>query len=202
MPRFQFSLRTLLILMAVVAVGLGIWATFLRKIVTIRSVTADDLVHKRYFGIDDDVNRIRNIVVVEGVFSRSTWLSSELYLVEAGKVQQVNGFNVGRSSNRIGEMPWVTMAITLALGDKDSPGGQMTQLGSAGHHRGSGGGGKVTHKFETPFSKTLANSIVPGRTHIIYVEGDRQAVVSGDMTMQEFVQRNAGKYLVVTAELH
>jgi hypothetical protein len=175
------------------------------KPVTIRAADENDKVYERYFGIwAKDVTVIRNIAVVEGTFTKSTWLSAWLYAVKAGKVEEQNAFTVGRSPNRIGEPIWINMKITLALGESQKPNGRLVRLGSAGETRSGGRGGDdagPVYNFTTRAKKTLPGKLSSGNKYILYVEGDREFEVSREMSLEEFAARNSGNYFVVVGQL-
>lgn len=170
--------------------------------IVIREATAEDQIRNRYFGFDaEEVDAVRNFAVAEGTFSKDTWLSAWLYLVQSGKADEVNAFTVGRSPNRIGAARWINMRITLALGETKREGGRMTQLGSAGQSRGEGGMREMVHTIETIEKKTFPGRLSSGRKYILYVEGDRNFEVRRDMSVEEFAKANAGNFLVVVVEL-
>ena len=98
--RLRFTLRQLLCAVAVVAVLLAIWVGYFRKVVTVREATASDPVRERYFGFHHDDAQVRNVVVVTGGFTKSTWLSASLSAVQNGKITELNGFTIGRSPNQ------------------------------------------------------------------------------------------------------
>ena len=200
-PRFRFTLRQLLIAVTAVGLLLGLWAYFIRKELTIRAATPADPIAQRYFGFQSDDLRPRNIVVVSGTFTKSTWLSASLYLVQSGSIQEINAFTVGRSPNQIGSPPWQTLTIRLALGEQDTPNGRITNLGSAGHSRGGGRSSGLTHHLKAVASRVLPGLLSPGKERIIYVEGDRQANVTEDMSLADFAGKNGGSYLVVVGKL-
>jgi len=81
---FRFMLKHLLIAVAVIAVLLVIWVGNFRKAVTVRASTASDPVRESYFGFDNDNAEARNILVVEGGFTKGTWLSASLSAVQSG----------------------------------------------------------------------------------------------------------------------
>lgn len=199
--RFRFTLKQLFIAIGVISLLLGFWAGWMRKVVTVRPARSDDKIRERYFGIDEGKAKVRNIAVVKGTFTRSTWLSASLFAVEGGQNQNLNSFTVGRTSNQIGGMPWETLTITLALGSWDTPQGRIVQLGSIGHSRGGGSGGECPVSISATFSHSFSGSITPGREYIIYAEGDTAIQLDQKMTLSEFCQKNKGRYLVVTAEL-
>jgi hypothetical protein len=144
--RFRFTIKQLLVAILIFSVVLAVWLGWFREAVIVRPPTSNAPVLERYFGIDDPTSEIRNIAVVEGVFTKSTWLSGALYLVRAGKVEEVNAFTVGRSPNRLGEPYWLDMTITLALGNRKTPNGCVTLLGSAGQTRGGGRAANIPHQ--------------------------------------------------------
>jgi hypothetical protein len=198
---FRFTLKQLSIAIAVIALVLTVWVGLIRKDVTIRPARSGDPIRERYFGFDREDIEIRNVAVVNGTFTKSTWLTASLIAVQGGRVEEINGFTVGRSPNQIGSPSWQTVTITLALGSRDTPNGRVVQLGSVGHSRGSGAGGEWLITFPSDFSETFAGSIRPGRDYIIYAEGDTKIDITPQMTITEFVKRNQGNYLVVTAQL-
>ncbi len=199
--RFQFGLKHLLIGTAIVALVLGIWTGYIRKAVDVRKADASDRTYERYFGFDMEDMKARNILVATGTFTKSTWLSGTLYLVHGGSISAVNSWTVGRSPNRIGDGIWEGMKITLALGEKNTPNGRVTNLGAAGHTRGGGNGSDLPNTVNVTSSLAMPGRILPGANHIVYVEGDREPVVDRTMSVDEFAQKNAGDYLVVTLEI-
>ena len=144
----------------------------------------------------------RNILVVTGTFTTGTWLLGDLHLVQSGSISPINSWTVGRCPNRIGDGIWNEMTFTLALGDKDTPYGHITHLGIAGHTRGAGEGGEVSHTVKaTASAVVMPGCVTPGEAHIAYVEGDREPIVDRGMTLHEFAAKNGGNYLVVTLRL-
>lgn len=200
--RIRFTLKQLTVAVAVVAVLLTIWVCLSRKVITIRPARNDDPIRERYFGIDGQDAVIRNIAVAKGTFTKSSWLSASLTVVQGGQFQEVNSFTVGRSPNQIGSPVWQTLTITLALGSRNASSGRVVQLGSAGHSRGGGAGGERPVAFKSSFSDSFAGSITPGRDYIIYVEGDTKIDLHSHMSIAEFARTNHGNYLVVTAHLN
>ena len=191
---------------AVALIALSFSGWFLRSVVDVRAATATDRIYERYFGIDsyeeDVAVTYRNIAVATGTFTLGTWMSASLYHVNGGNVQEINAFTVGRSPNRIGAPHWVDMKLTLALGDRDTPAGRVTQLGAAGHSRGGGRGGEMTHDVVASSTESLPARFTSGTKRIVYVEGDNGFNVGSTMTLAEFARRNKGNYLVVELELH
>jgi len=192
-----------------VAVGfvvLVLCGWLLRPVVDVRAAAATDRTYERYFGIDsyedDVVVTFRNIAVATGTFSQGTWMSSSLYHVKEGGVREINAFTVGRSSNRLGGYHWAEMKFTLALGDRDTASGRMTQLGAAGHAQGGGRSGELTHDVVVRESKFFPARFRSGKRRILYVEGDSGFDVGSAMSVAEFAGRNKGNYLVVELELH
>lgn len=200
-PRFRFSLKQLFIAIGVISLLLGFWAGWIRKVVTVRPARSDDKIRQRYFGIDEEKAQVRNIAIAKGTFTKSTWLSASLFAIQGGQSQSLNSFTVGRTPNQIGGMPWETLTITLALGSWETPQGRMVQLGSVGHTRGGGSGSEYPVSVSATFSHSFSGSITPGREYIIYAEGDTAIQIDQRMTLEEFCQKNKGRYLVVTAEL-
>lgn len=191
---------------AVALVALVFCGWFLRSVVDVRAATATDHTYERYFGIDsfeeDVVVKFRNIAVATGTFTHGTWMSASLYHVNGGDVQEINAFTVGRTPNEIGAPHWVDMKITLALGDRNTSEGRVTQLGSAGQSRGGGRGGEMTHNVVASASTILPGRFTSGTKRIVYVEGDSGFKASSAMTVAEFAGQNKGNYLVVELELH
>lgn len=202
--RFHFTIKQLLLAVLCIAAAFGVWNWLFRPI-TFRPATNADRVYDRdrYFMIDSDDAHVRNIVVVEGVFSRNNALSAALFAVEAGKVTELSGLTVGRSPNQIGDFFWRQMRITLAMADRESAQGRITQLGSAGQSSGRGGGGAgLPHHISSLHSTTLSGSVSHGDGVVIHAEGDQPVALDEDMTIDEFALRNPGNYLVVTARFH
>jgi hypothetical protein len=197
----RFTLKYLLISLAVLAVVFAIWAGYFRKVVTVRAATANDPVRESYFGFDNDNAEARNIVVVKGGFTKGTWLSASLAAVQNGEITIINEFTVGRSSNRIGSLPKETLTIYLALGEWESPHGRVTQLGSVGQTRGGGANSDVSVSIPNRFSDCFVGTMVPGRSYLIYVEGDTLIQLDSNLTIEEFAEKHAGNYFVVIAQL-
>jgi len=200
-PCFQFGLKHLLIGTAIFALVLGIWTGYIRKAVDVRKADTSDRIYERYFGFNLEDMKVRNILVATGTFTKSTWLSGTLYLVHGGSISLVNSWTVGRGPNRVGDGIWEGMKITVALGDKNTPNGRVTNLGAAGHTRGGGNGSDLPNTVNVTLSLAMPGRILPGANHIVYVEGDREPVVDQVMSVDEFARKNAGDYLVVTLEI-
>jgi hypothetical protein len=143
----------------------------------------------------------RNILLAAGTFTTSTWLNGTLYFIQGGSISPINTWTVGRTTNGIGSGIWEGMKITVALGDKDTPNGHVTSLGVAGHSRGSGNNWEQPNSVTVKSSLSMPGRIMPGTSHIVYVEGDREPVVDPTMSVDEFARKNAGNYLVVTLQL-
>lgn len=106
----------------------------------------------------------------------------------------MNAVTVGRTSNSVGDFPWQSMKITLALGDAETPDGHATWLGAAGHTRGSGSGWISTHNVATvDYSKTTPGIMAVGKEAVLYVEGDADPIVSFSETVKDFAQQNGGQ---------
>jgi hypothetical protein len=190
--------------LAVIAAALGVWfwTSYIRKAVDIREAEASDRIHERYFGFAYEDMTARNILVATDTFTKSTWLSGILHLVHDGLVDVVNTWAVGRSSNRLGDGIWERMKITVALGEKYTAAGRVTNLGSAGETHGEGQGGGLPNTVNALFSLAMPGRIVPGGKHIVYLEGDREPILDPEMSLDDFARKNTGSYLVVTLELH
>lgn len=184
-----------------IALILGVWAGWIRKVVAVRPARSEDHVYERYLGISHDNASVRNIAVVKGTFTRNTWLNVRLIAVHSGQCQTVNALTVGRTPHEVGSLPWRTMKITLALGEWDTADARVIQVGSAGQTRGGGSAGEYPVDITTSFAETFTGSIWPGRECIIHAEGDTKIEMNGAMTVQDFTQRHTGNYLVVTAQL-
>ena len=191
---------------AVALVALVVCGRVLRPVVDVRAAGATDGTYERYFGIDSiqegDVVTFRNIAVATGTFTLRTWMSASLYHVRGGDIQEINAFRVGRSPNQVGAPYWVDMEITLALGDRDTHAGRVTQLASAGHSRGGGRGCERTHDVVASANTFLPGTFTTGTRRIVYVEGDSGFKITSAMTVAEFAGQNKGNYLVVELELH
>jgi hypothetical protein len=158
----------------------------------------------RYFGFSDDEDGLkpRNIAEVTGPFSLGTWFSAWLNVVRSGKVEEINAFTVGRSSNRIGAPTWRALGIRLALGEARTPDGWIVNLGSYGHERGGGRGSdkRIEHFTATAF-RLFPGKLSNGKKCLIYVEGDHPFDADRSMTVEEFAEKNRGNYLVVVGQL-
>jgi hypothetical protein len=190
---------------AAVAIFVSCW--FLRSTVDIRAATADDRLYDRYFGFEfnepaaRDV-KITNFFVATSTFTLDTWVSANLYHVKSGKIEDMNGFVVGRSPNQIGAPHWVDMKITFALSDLKTPQGRETRLGSAGHSRGGGHGYDAHNDAESRETKVLPGRFTSGARRIVYVEGNSGFRFDDSMTVEQFAQENSGNYLVVEVGLN
>ena len=197
----RFSMKRLFLIVLLPAVALGVYR-WLFAPVTIRPATASDPIRERYFGFEAEKVTIRNIAIAEGTFSHSTWLSTAFYLVEAGKVTQLSASTVGRTPHDLGSLPWTRMKITLAIGERVTPQGTISQLGAAGHRRGGGtGGGEFTHHVSALHSQVLAGPIASGAERVVYAEGDIPISLDRHMNLERFLKKNRGNYLVVTAQM-
>jgi hypothetical protein len=118
--------------------------------VDVRAAKATDRLYDQYFGIgpnDDKLGKadFRNIAIANGTFTLDTWLSASLYHVKRGEIQELNSITVGRCPNQIGAPHWLPMKFTLALADRRSPEGRITQLGSHGESRGGGRSSEIVN---------------------------------------------------------
>lgn len=199
----RFSIKHLLIVVSILALVLGIYLVWLRDVVTISAASVDEEIHTDYyFGIDDRPAEITNILNISGVFKKRTRLHANLYLVRNGSVENVTGFSVGRSPNRIGE-PWlVTMDLTLALADRPSQSGTTTQLGCYGQTRGGGGIGYAEHDIDCAFTESYNGTMSHGQNLIVYVTGDTEFDFDPNTSIEDFAKANTGEYLVVVSSLN
>jgi hypothetical protein len=212
--RLQFSLKQLLIGVAVVALVLGIWVRWFRKVVYVREARPDDTIAGKhfgfeiahaYFGINREDLEVRNIAVATGNFRNGRWLTTSLYLVRSGVIDEANSMGLSKSQARLGlgsHLLGERYQIRLALGEAETPQGRVTFLGASGQTTGAGtGGGKLTHSIAATHATTLPGQITPGRPYIVYVEGDREPVVNRETSLEEFAEENPGNYLVVVLQL-
>lgn len=195
--RFQYRIKHLLLAVAVVAVALSIWSSYVHKPLAVRGAEPSDPTYEQYFSFAEGM-KARNILVVEGSFTKGTWLSGSLYLVQRGKITRLNELTVGRSPNRPDDGIWENLTITLALGDKETPKGRVTNLGSRGQSRGTGSCGGIAHTVKVLKSRTMPGRINSTGEAITYIEGDADPIIDRDLTLEEFGQKNQGNFLVVT----
>ncbi len=170
--------------------------------VKIRPAILADPVDEHYFSTTpgEDIPFQGNVVVAEGTFSKRTWLTAVLYVVRSGEAKELDALSLGRSPNRFGEPTWITMQITLALGNVEQVGGRVTHLGAFGQTRGGGQGGvEVVHNINPLATKVLATELTATTLQIVYVEGDREPEVTSGMTVEEFAKINGGNFLVLAA---
>jgi hypothetical protein len=171
--------------------------------VVIRNAALNDKTVRRYIGFDvDEVDVVRNIAVAEGTFSKDTWLSTWLYVVRSGKIENGSGFTVGRSPNRIGEPNWINMRIRLALAETERSDGRAIYLGTAGQTRGQGGIGEIIRNFPVTEKQTFPGRIEAGKRIVLHVEGDRQFSVNREMSVETFARQNEGNFLVIVIQLN
>jgi hypothetical protein len=197
--RFRFTLKQLFLAVALVAIGFGTWHWLTRKVVVVRAPRAED----RVFG-DESLKSRRNVAVVTGRFMKGTSLLAKLYLAHSGIVAEDFGhFIEGRKEEKGGPI-WESATIRLGLGEYPLTGGQRTDLLITGDIPGGSMASNwqsIRHNINVVAKQTLPGKITPGRPHIVYAEGDRQIVVDGSMTVEEFAKANPGNYLVVTVEV-
>jgi hypothetical protein len=208
--RWQFTLKQLLIAVAVVALILGLYYWVMA--VDVHEVPAGAPVAQRYFGFispqdycgtltEKDV-RARNIARVCGrFFGNGSNLLATLYLVDGGKVTEINSLSVGQSSSRLGVPFGEYLRITFALGDFDAPEGRVTSLGSIGHTAGAGSGGPHPHKVTSSAHILVTGRVGRGEARVVYAEGDRPPIVTFGMRVEDFAERNRGSFLAVTMRL-
>jgi hypothetical protein len=197
--RLRFSLKQLFLLVALVGVGFGAWHRLTRKVVEVKAPSAED----RVFG-DESLKSRRNVAVVTGRFMKGTSLFVKLYLVQTGVVVEGYAHFVGRDKEEKGGPIWESVTLRLGLGEYPLKGGQRTDLLITGEIPGgsmTSHWNHMTHNIAAVAKQSVPGTITPGRPHIVYVEGDRQLVVDGSMTLEEFAKANPGNYLVVTVEV-
>jgi len=204
----RFSLKHLFVLTATVAIVLGIWVNWFRKGVQIEEASSEHAESRRYLGFDVgdlgfDVGEMqtRNILVASGNFSNNTVLCASVYLIQSRTITEGNTLGAGRSSGQLSVFPVSKLTITLALGEVTGAHGQIVRLGCAGHRAGWCSRGELEHDIEISARKTFLGWVPPGKTRIVYVEGDSAPVVTADMTLDEFAAKNSGNYVVVTVEV-
>lgn len=177
--------------------------------VVARAATTNDKVYPGYFGIDDGqydetpIQRtVRNIGVVEGCFSKRTWLSICQYEVRSGAAVEKGAITVGRSPNIIGAPKWILMKHTIAIGESLNVNQRYFQVGSEGHSRGGGRGNQALVDFAIVESKTFTGWLRNGYDYLLHVEGDRPFAASRNDSIQRFAQKNSGNFIVIVVRLH
>jgi hypothetical protein len=169
---------------------------------------------ERYFGFCDPSDvypgltvkdvKPRNIFQAKGRFLASgPYLRAILYRVDNGEIEKVNSLSLGESPNRLGTFFGESLAMTIALGDMETPDGRVTTLGSMGHTRGYGTGGPHTNNARGINAKTFPGSLSRGSPYLVYYEGEKPANAWRTMSVEEFAKENKdqGSYLVVTAKM-
>jgi hypothetical protein len=207
--RLRFTVKQLFLAVALVAVGLAIWKWVFRNEVVVRAATAEDKFigdggFKFKFIGDRSFSSQRKAAVVTGRFTESTSLSLTLHLMQAGKAVQLPTDVFGRKVTNAKSPFRKNVGLKLSLVETTTSPGNSTLLMTTWTENGDEPNTQfsaVEHNFNVVATKTLPGTITPGRPHIIYVEGDRQIVVDGKMTVEEFARANSGNYLVVTVEV-
>jgi hypothetical protein len=119
-------------------------------------------------------------------------------------------YAVYRYFHEINQPIWKSMTFSVAFGEKNVTGGRVTEINIAGDIPQDDPdsdrwymlpNAPIKHDIAVVAKQTLPGTITPGRPHIVYVEGDRQIVVDGKMTVEQFAKANPGNYLVVTVEV-
>jgi hypothetical protein len=202
----RFSLRQLFVVVALVAVGLGVWSWIPRNVVVVRAATQSDKVSGEEY-----LSSRRNVAVVTSELRFGAWLLAELHLVQAGTVLQIHYVGLARRSwdgLSLDAAPrWSTSEFRLALGDSIEPAGRRTEVYFAGDMPSDSltfSGPNMlnhSHSIKAVTTETLPARIISGRRQVVYVEGDQKCTVDRTMTVEEFAKANSGNYLVVTIEL-
>jgi hypothetical protein len=213
--RPQFQLWHLFLVVTLVGVGFGTWHWLTRKVVVVRTPTAEDEDWFSDFMEEDeqedmegmksaDLNHKRNVAIATGRFMRGTWLLVSLHVVQADIVEQAFEQRVGRDEELTEGPMWKTMNWGMSLNEFDAIGGQTTELTITSEQDKIDYPEEfedVPHNIKVVAKQTLPCTITPGRPHILYVEGDQAIVVDGKMSIEEFAKANLGNYLVVTVEI-
>lgn len=200
--RRRFTLKLLMLAIAVAAILPALWVSLSRNVLNVRAATASDPVQEWYFALDAQDAHIRNVAVVRGAFTTNTRLSVSLFAVQSGTITEVSQFTLMRSPNQLFGRIRERLTIYLALGSWDSANGRITQLGSAGQSRAGGWRSELPISIPNKYCDSFRGSITPGRTYLIYAEGNTQIQLDAHLTIEEFSKRHSGDYLVVTARLH
>jgi len=199
---FRFALKHLIPAIAVVALLLVLCVSLSGNVLNVRAATACDPVQEWYFGLDAQNADIRNVAVMRGAFTMNTRLCVSLFAVQHGRITEVSRFTLMRSPNQLFGRIRETLTIYLALGSWDSANGRITQLGSAGQSRAGGWRSEVPVCIPSKFCDSFRGSITPGRTYLIYAEGNTQIQLDAHLTIEEFAKKHSGDYFVVTARLY
>jgi hypothetical protein len=195
--RFRFTLKQLFLAVALVAIGLGLWHHLFRQVVVVRVTTpADNLLG------GESLRSRRHVAVVTGRLSEGTSISAVVYLVQSGLVTEGE-----RHLARRFEKGKATETLRLGFFDTLARGGRATSYFFFASVHNSMTWDRdnlvrsIEHHFTTVAKQNVPGTITPGRPHIVYVEGDRQIVVDGSMSVEEFAKMNPGNYLLVTVEV-
>jgi hypothetical protein len=197
--RLRFSLKQLLLAVAVVGVGLGIWNWMFRREVVVRAATPEDAAPANA--------QSRNVAVATGRFRKGMWLFVRLDEVRNGLIELIDYHQVGRAEATQENPTWENIDLRFVFDESGfRDGGRVDGLVIEGVFQDDIVNGHLdrrvgSYKLNVVATKTLPGTITPGRPHIVYVEGDRQIVVDGKMTVEEFAKANPGNYLVVTVEV-
>lgn len=198
MPRF--SLKTLLVGVAICAACLGAWSFLFRKAVYIRPAQHDDRIAKWQARWIQSGDEVRDIAYVVGKFNHWTRFHVSLTAVRAGQ-QQVQNESILQTHYRDRVLIPTTFETMLVLRTRRTPQGTLTFVDYKGALMAAGSGQERPQNIPATFTYSDAGSITPGRPHIVYVEGDTTIDVSRGMTLKEFAEKNSGNYFVITAEL-
>jgi len=199
---FRFTLKQLLLAIVVVSLLLGVWVTFFRKVANVRPPRGTDPAPERYFGIDDDAEEVRPIAVVRGEFTKHTLIQATLWSVQRGRLQEgLSVRSICGNSNQNGTARRETLTATFVLGSRNTPDGRVFQLGTAGQGKSAGYSSGPPVSIPSTFSGAFTGTIKAGPEYVIYAEGDMKIDLSRATTRTEFLRKNPGNYLIVTAFL-
>jgi hypothetical protein len=197
----RFSLKTLLIAIAVFATALGVWPHLFRTTAYIRSPRTDDTVGRSKTSlprVDDE--EVRNVLFLRGKFNQSTRLYVSLIAVQAGQLEVQNRSILSCHHADHAAFP-STSETMLVLRSSRRPAGKVTYIDHRGILMSGNSIQSKPHNIPSTFTYALSASIVAGRPYIAYVEGNNQIDASCDMTLGEFAKKNSGNYFVVTVEI-
>ncbi len=196
MPRF--SLKTLLIGVAVCAIALGAWSILFRKVANFKPTRPDHPVEKRESPHLETDECERDITLVQGKCGQHFVVT--LFALHAGNLKLRNESILDPNLRRNAVLP-TPFEVTLLLKTRTFLKDTVTTVED---HDGLMNTieWRVAHEeIPADFTYALARTITSGRPYIIYVEGDSPINATPGMALAEFAKLNSGNYFVVTAEL-
>ena len=202
--RFRvFSVKQLLLVIAVVALSLVVWHRFTLRSISIRPTHSGDPGIEVLFPGENV--EFKSIAVIDGKIhgTEQVHLSLFLYEVQNGRVDGLGDYTLVRRPVEKDDLFGDTGTILIALELRKTPTGLNVDLETDGASSGSGSGNwKKTITFGLDHSDTFGGTLLQGREYVIHAEGDTPIHLDARTNLARFLQSHAGRHLVVTAKLN